>query len=159
MIQRGIIWLFVLSVVMAINCSLSGSRPGTGGTNSAAPFARTSHPDVPEGVRCYVCHKTDIPQVAFHQSFSSSCEQCHDQTTWTPFRYPHAHWPLGIHRQVQCVRCHPNIQSYDFTVWQCWVCHHEPVQHMTTHVGRGTTAELENCLACHKGFPETAAPK
>jgi hypothetical protein len=151
-----IICFITIIVLVAAGCSIiSGGKPGTGGKNSGDAIKKTAHPDIPTGVRCYVCHKSDIPQAAFHKAYGRECEQCHGLDTWIASKYPHEKWQLGIHRQMQCVRCHTAIESYDFSVWQCWGCHHDQIETIASHKKMGYN-DIANCLACHKGTPESA---
>ncbi len=156
MLKKIVFWILCLFAIAVVSCSISSVKPGTGGTNSAEKIEITSHLQTPEDVRCYVCHKGDMPTAAFHKSFGTNCAQCHLQTTWIPFNYAHAHWPLGIHREVQSSRCHTQSQSYDFMVWQCFGCHHDQAQVVEAHKNR-PNFDVHNCIACHKGAEKLPA--
>ena len=143
-----------LVAVAAVGCSLSQTIPGLGGDGSGESLksAQSSHQEVPEGVSCYVCHKDDIPSGEFHAQYGRSCEECHGQTTWVAYKYPHEQWELGIHRQMQCGRCHTDIAQYDFSTWQCWGCHHEEQATLDFHKELGYD-DIGNCTLCHRGTP------
>ena len=136
-------------LIIIIGCTAGVPRPGTSGKRTAAKI-KTVHPDVPDGVKCYVCHKREMPDVEFHKKLGIKCDNCHGQTTWMATKYPHESWPLGIHRKIQCNRCHFEMEIYNFSVWQCWGCHHEQNETKESHRKRGHD-NIDNCKKCHKG--------
>lgn len=146
----GIVTLFMLIVV--IGCSATRSLPGAGGKGDAQKM-KAGHPDIPEGVNCYVCHKGDIPEQAFHDDYGTMCDKCHGKTTWMAYKYPHEKWELGIHRKMRCNQCHSAMETFDFTVWQCWGCHHIEDETVAYHKELGFE-DIDNCIMCHKGTPE-----
>ena len=154
MVKRSISLLcIVLLVIFIFGCAGGVPRLGTGGKGSAQKI-ETGHPDTPEGVNCYVCHKEDIPEESFHAAYNTQCEDCHGKTTWIAYKYPHESWGLGLHRQFQCNRCHSKMDVYDFSTWQCWGCHHEQPVLAESHAKLGFK-DIENCIACHTTIPET----
>ena len=144
---------FTLVVIVllftVVGCGLSLPKPGTGGKSSTGKIA-SGHPDVPVGVKCYVCHKNERLKEEFHMKFSINCNECHRQTTWMAYDYPHEKWELGIHRKMQCNKCHTEMKTYNFAVRQCLGCHHEETVIAEQHKARGQE-DIENCIRCHKG--------
>ena len=153
MLKNFIIAANTILLVTIIGCAFGAPKPGTGGKSSSRKI-ESGHQEVPDGVNCYVCHKRDIPEEEFHKKFGITCEKCHGNTTWMAYKYPHESWPLGIHRKMQCSRCHSNIQVYDFSVWQCWGCHHDKKETEDQHKKLGFE-EINNCIQCHKGSKES----
>ena len=141
-----VVTAFLLTVV--IGCAAGASKPGTGGKSSAQKI-ETGHPDVQEGVNCYVCHKNDLPELEFHENYHVSCEDCHGKNTWMAYKYPHEAWPLSIHRNLRCNRCHIKMDVYDFSVWQCWGCHHDEKEIIESHK-KLNVDDISNCIQCHK---------
>ncbi|MFC1538859.1 hypothetical protein ACFL6H_05505 [Candidatus Latescibacterota bacterium] len=135
--------------IIIVGCGMNLPKPGTGGGQSRGTI-EFGHPDVPEGVKCYVCHKNDRLQQEFHLKFSINCDQCHRQTTWMAYDYPHEKWELGNHRKMQCNKCHTEMATYNFDVWQCFGCHHEKSVVVENHKTRGQE-DIANCIRCHKG--------
>ena len=147
--MKHIAAIFAALALAAAGCSITNSIPGLGGT--AQRTAQPTHPEIPEGVTCYVCHKDDIPAAAFHEQFGRDCAECHGTTTWVAYKYPHEQWELGIHRQMQCARCHTNMTEFDFA-WQCWGCHHVEEETAAFHEELGFS-DIDNCILCHQGTP------
>ena len=56
----------VIFLLIVINCTAGKYIPGKGGKSSAQKI-ESGHPDVPEGVNCYTCHKNEIPQEEFQE--------------------------------------------------------------------------------------------
>jgi len=152
MFARSIMFVVVTVVLIGLGCSSGIMKPGTGGKSTAQKL-KTGHPAIPDGVRCYVCHKNERLDVEFHRNFGVTCDNCHDTTTWMALKYPHEKWPLGIHRKMQCSRCHEKMNVYDFSEWQCWGCHHEPKETGEFHKKLGHD-NIDDCIACHKGIKD-----
>jgi hypothetical protein len=148
MIMRSIALLATFIFIVALGCSTGGPKPGTGGTSSAKTIERNEHPPVPEGVKCYVCHKRDVPEHAFHEKYGNNCEECHVKTTWMAAKYPHPEWHLSGAHAARCTRCHTQMSKFDFT-YQCWGCHHEKQATIKLHADKGMK-EIDNCIECHK---------
>jgi len=144
-------WYPILTLTIlqiAWGCSSSSVIPGTGGKTSAQRIEKTSHPPIPEGVTCYVCHKEDLPTHEFHAKFGRDCSQCHVTSTWMAAKYPHTAWPLDDNHNTRCTFCHVNLSAFDFT-YQCWGCHHKEAETKKTHKDRNID-DITNCVACHK---------
>ncbi len=154
MFKRSLILLSLIILVFAviIGCSSGVKKPGTGGTGSAQKID-AAHPEIPAGVKCYVCHKREIPQNEFHKQYNTNCEDCHGTATWMAYKYPHEKWELGVHRKMQCTRCHAKMKDYNFE-WQCWGCHHEEKATAEFHKAKGID-DITNCIMCHKGSKKT----
>jgi len=148
MIKRSIGLLAGFILIIAVGCSTGGPKPGTGGTASAKKIEKSEHPQIPEGVKCYVCHKRDIPDHPFHEKYGNNCEDCHVKTTWMAAKYPHPAWLLTGAHQARCTRCHTKMAEYDFS-YQCWGCHHEQQATVKLHADKGMK-DIENCVECHK---------
>ncbi len=148
MFKRSIMLAASVLMIIVIGCAVSVPRPGTSG-KSSTKIIKTGHPDIPDGVKCYVCHKRERPVSVIHDKFGINCEKCHGTSTWMAFKYSHDSWPLGIHRKMQCSRCHTKVDVFDFS-WQCWGCHHEKTQTLEVHKKRGHN-DIGNCIECHKG--------
>ena len=129
-------------------CSATGMIPGTGGKNSAQVIEKTSHSPTPDGVQCFVCHKSDIPGNAYHERFGRDCSQCHVKTTWMASKYPHEKWFLDKNHSTRCTFCHTNLSAFDFS-YQCWGCHHKEDETRKSHAARNIN-DITNCVACHK---------
>jgi hypothetical protein len=165
MIKRSIAFVTAFGLIVAIGCSTTGPKsgsapqPGTSGTRSAKEIEKTQHPATPEGVGCYVCHKREVPESAFHEKYGNKCEECHVKTTWMAAKYPHPGWALSGAHKARCNRCHTKMASYDFSSYQCWGCHHIQTATEKTHSGRNIT-DISNCIMCHKDIKlkEAAAP-
>lgn len=149
MFKRSIEIVTAFLLIVFIGCATGVPKLGTGGKSSVQKI-KTGHPDVPEGVNCYVCHKNDIPEEEFHKKYTVSCEDCHGKNTWMAYNYPHETWSLGIHRKMQCNRCHSKMDVYDFSVWQCWGCHHDKKEITESHK-KQKVDDINNCIGCHKG--------
>ena len=141
--------IVTILLLIAIGCAAGRHLPGTGGKSSAQKI-ESGHPDVPEGVNCYTCHKNEIPKEEFHKKYGVTCDKCHGKTTWLAFKYPHEAWPLGVHRKMRCNQCHNKMEIYDFSAWQCWGCHHEEKNISESHKKLGID-NINNCVDCHKG--------
>jgi hypothetical protein len=140
-------------LVAVIGCAVKEKLPGTGGKNEERLIEKTEHPAVPDGVKCYVCHKREMPEQDFHTKYGTNCEQCHGKTTWMAYKFPHEAWGLGLHRKMQCNRCHTQMNQFDFSVWHCWGCHHDKSTTAENHKKQGID-DITNCLDCHKGTKE-----
>jgi hypothetical protein len=100
-----------------------------------------------EKLACVDCHKDK------HKGQSGpKCTECHSvNQRWKDARYNRKHekFPLeGLHRQVKCLKCHPD-SKYKLGHVQCVDCHGKT----DPHKGRLGTA----CEKCH--VPEKGAPK
>lgn len=150
MIRRSIALLAAFILIIGLGCATTGPKPkpGTGGTSSAKVIEKSAHPAIPEGVRCYVCHKRDIPDHAFHEKYGTNCEECHIKSTWMATKYSHPGWLRTGAHLARCTRCHTKMAEYDFS-YQCWGCHHDKALTEKSHADKGLT-DIANCVACHK---------
>src|SRR5450432_1934108 len=79
---------------------------------------------------CISCHQTDFngaTSPVAHVGFPTTCEQCHDTTSWTDAKFDHSTtgFPLtGLHTVPPrtCADCHKN-NNYNITVTTCVSCH------------------------------------
>ena len=148
MYTRSIIGVIMTVMLIGFGCSTGIIRPGTSGKSTSQKI-KSGHPKVPDGLGCFSCHKRERPDAEFHRAFGVTCENCHGTTTWMAYKYPHDKWALGLHRKMQCGRCHENMATFDFSTWQCWGCHHEQDKIAASHKLRGKN-DISNCIACHK---------
>ena len=148
MTTRSIAGAAALVILVFLGCSQIGMIPGTGGRNSAKVIEKTGHPPVPDGVQCYVCHKKDISDNAYHRQFGRVCSQCHVKTTWMASNYPHEKWSLDNNHATRCTFCHTNLSAFDFS-YQCWGCHHKEEETKRSHAARNIN-DISDCVKCHK---------
>jgi hypothetical protein len=147
MILRSIYIITCFIIVILVGCSSLTSL--TGGSDSKKAEQK-SHPKIPEGVSCYVCHKEEIPEHEFHSKYSRNCGECHVTSTWIAAKYPHNEWPQAPYHRTRCTRCHTKMAEYDFKSYQCWGCHHEQAETKEIHLKLGIK-DISKCADCHKG--------
>ena len=148
MVYRSIIFVSVFVVIIALGCASGGPKPGTSGTGSAKTIESTGHPAIPSGVKCYVCHKREVPDNPYHDKFGVDCAKCHVVSIWMATKYPHEEWPLDDNHTTRCTFCHRNISAFDFS-YQCWGCHHKEPETIKLHTDKGMN-DIGECVACHK---------
>jgi len=141
--------LLIILAFLTVQCSTKALRPGTGGRGDSRLIEKGDHPEFPDGVSCYVCHKDEIPANEFHNKFGKNCDQCHVKTTWMAEKYPHNEWPLNEIHNVRCTRCHTQANVFNFKHYQCYGCHHEADNMAEAHPTL-TTEKLLRCVECHK---------
>ena len=141
--------LLFLTLILAASCSTLQSISGMDAMGPSDTMKPIQHPPTPEGVTCYVCHKTDRPTQKFHSGYGNNCEKCHVQTTWMANKYAHPGWNLDANHRTRCTRCHTNAATYDFATYQCYGCHHNEAERKTAHAAR-TITDLSNCIRCHQ---------
>ena len=146
---RNAVSIIVLFALAVAGCAAGSSKPGMDGTSIAKRIEVTNHPVIPDGVVCFVCHKEDIPQFAFHAGYGNKCSGCHAVDTWMAKEYPHPGWYLNTVHRTRCNRCHTGYQSHDFFTYQCFGCHHESAAITQLHTDRENFSQ-ENCITCHK---------
>lgn len=106
---------------------------------------------------CYSCHSTEYQTVTdpnhLAANFSTSCESCHGNTTWSGATFSHA-FPIysGAHTQSRwqtCSTCHTNATNY--SVFSCLNCHEHRQSEMDgKHSGVGGYAyDSLSCYSCH----------
>jgi len=75
---------------------------------------------------CVACHRADYDGSPFpgHETFPTTCQDCHTNDAWTPAQFDHP-WPLeGAHVQASCSSCHVgNPPIYEGTSTSCVDCH------------------------------------
>ena len=147
MIKRSIMLITAAVIIIAFGCASGGPKPGTGGTTSAKTIEKAGHPSIPEGVKCYVCHKRDVPEHEFHRKFGIDCAQCHVKSIWMASKYPHDEWPLDKNHQTRCTFCHRDLSNFNFT-YQCWGCHHKDQETIKNHADLGID-DITECAKCH----------
>ena len=139
----------VFILVVFIGCSTESLKQGMGGKGSAQVIEKTAHPPFPEGVACYVCHKSDYPAYEFHKNYGKDCAQCHVKETWMAQKYPHLEWILDDYHRTRCTRCHVNSNEHNYTSYQCYGCHHEEMAMKKVHSDKNIN-DITNCITCHK---------
>ncbi|MFC1606812.1 cytochrome c3 family protein [Candidatus Latescibacterota bacterium] len=145
--NRNIMYIVLTLLIVSFGCS-RGYIPGTGGKNAAQRSENTGHPPIPAGVRCYVCHKREVPPHQFHSTMGRDCATCHVKTIWLALNYPHDKWPLNEKHRTRCTFCHQNASAFDFT-YQCWGCHHKQDETKQKHAARNNH-DIAKCSSCHK---------
>ncbi|MGH7740459.1 MAG: hypothetical protein ACRENS_00390 [Candidatus Eiseniibacteriota bacterium] len=104
---------------------------------------------------CYSCHKsdydgtTDPKHGAAASTFVTTCESCHNTTTWTTATFNHTTattFPLtGAHITVDCNGCHgDNVYKGKSTL--CYSCHQTDYNTtVVNHTGAGFGTACETC--------------
>ncbi|MFC1692939.1 hypothetical protein ACFL1R_05500 [Candidatus Latescibacterota bacterium] len=147
--KRSFLLISLGILIIIISCSTAGSKLGTGGTKYAKKIEGTEHPDFPEGVSCYVCHKEDIPEYEFHKNYGNDCGKCHEKNTWMAKKYAHSVWLLNKIHRTRCTRCHTKASKHDYNYYQCYGCHHEEDAMQKLHTDKNID-NISNCISCHK---------
>ncbi|MFQ5561498.1 MAG: hypothetical protein ACE5FU_13070, partial [Nitrospinota bacterium] len=97
---------------------------------------------------CTSCHKDPH----FNQ-FGDSCDSCHTEYEWFPFRFNHNETGLplrGVHRVIDCEKCHRNREYRNSSVPDnCFGCHEAAFSRASNHVAK---AYSRDCLTCHESF-------
>lgn len=109
--------------------------------------------------QCFGCHNGEYNSTVNppHASlnFSTNCEECHNQNSWTPSSFNHdgQFFPIysGKHTGTwnACTDCHTSPNNYG--IFSCIDCHEHNKQEMDNeHQGiNGYSYVSESCLACH----------
>ena len=100
---------------------------------------------------CYACHMDDYagaldPDHAAG-GFSTSCEQCHDTSTWDDAFFDHSTFPLtGAHAPLDCSACHVG-GVFTGTPTDCYACHMDDFAGTTDpdHAAGGFPTSCEQC--------------
>jgi Cytochrome c7 and related cytochrome c len=101
---------------------------------------------------CMTCHITDYNTTTNpnHQqaSFPTTCEACHNTSSWNGAAFTHSFPRNGPH-DVSCATCH-DVPG-NFQVFTCLVCHdHNKTKMDDKHKGEnGYTYTSPACLSCH----------
>jgi hypothetical protein len=109
-------------------------------------------------VDCYSCHKLQYQTTTnpnhIAASFPTTCQTCHNTTTWTGATFTHSRFPIysGKHQKgvwTTCADCHINASNYQ--VFSCLTCHaHNKTDMDSNHRGvSGYVYNSANCYACH----------
>jgi len=155
MIKRSIMLITAVAIIIGLGCGSGSIKPGTGGRTSARAIEKAGHPPIPEGVKCYVCHKGEKPDHEFHNKFGINCAECHVKTIWMASKYPHEKWPLTDNHQTRCTFCHKELSDFNFS-YQCWGCHHKEPETVKSHSDR-KVEDISECAKCHKDIPKNKA--
>lgn len=99
---------------------------------------------------CVACHQSDYDASPYpgHQSFPTTCPDCHTTFAWKPAA-PFKHlWPLnGAHAKASCTGCHKgNPPVYQGTSTACVSCH-EADYAASPYPGHQTFPTT--CESCH----------
>jgi hypothetical protein len=98
---------------------------------------------------CVGCHQGDYNHSPFpgHETFPTTCADCHGNQSWVPASFDHA-WPLqGAHAQASCQSCHfGNPPVYDGTPTTCVGCHQDDYDR-SPFPGHDTFPTT--CASCH----------
>ncbi|MCB9727212.1 MAG: hypothetical protein H6746_01880 [Deltaproteobacteria bacterium] len=102
---------------------------------------------------CIDCHASDFrrPDIAPNHitaGFSTACDSCHSQVTFSPARIQHdVFWPLrGGHAAQECEACHtPPV--YGGVTTRCYDCHQKDYQAAASppHAAYAMSRSCENC--------------
>jgi len=104
---------------------------------------------------CFACHSTEYQSVTdpnhLAAGFSTTCEDCHGNTTWTGATFDHS-FPIysGAHnpeRWDSCSTCHTNPSN--FTVFSCLSCHSASETNDDHSEVGGYVYESISCYSCH----------
>ena len=120
-----------------------------------------------QSVDCKSCHRgtsfkglrfshcQDCHQDPHQPSVGADCERCHEPSSWAAlgpgFKHDRTAFPLeGMHRKVDCARCHPNQRFKNLSFARCSDCHKRD-----PHLGQ---FQNRDCSSCHsvQGFRKTS---
>jgi len=116
---------------------------------------QSCHGDPPTYVgtptECVDCHRSDYDSSPFpgHDSFATTCADCHNNLGWTPATFTHS-WPLdGAHTSAVCTDCHTGSPpTYEGTPTDCVGCHRSDFDSAATTVS-GHASYSTVCTDCH----------
>ncbi len=124
------------------------------GAHAATPCSscHTGDPPVYLGTaqECVSCHQADYlsSPLPGHETFPTTCQDCHSTTAWQPAMLPEHSWPLlGAHATTECANCHSgNPPVYEGTPQDCVACHQADYESspLPSHETFPTT-----CQDCH----------
>lgn len=102
--------------------------------------------------QCSDCHLAEYQATTSpgHQSagFPTTCESCHNTTSWLGASFAHTTWPLtGRHAQADCSQCHIG-NVYAGTPNNCVDCHLSEYQ-STTNPNHTAAGFPTSCDTCH----------
>jgi hypothetical protein len=91
---------------------------------------------------CVSCHQDDYDNAPNHETFPTSCEDCHTINRWDDAQIDHSFFPLTGGHAIACADCHTNgIGDLPTT---CISCHQDDFNNAPNHDNFGT-----NCEECH----------
>jgi hypothetical protein len=100
---------------------------------------------------CVSCHRTDYDASPFpgHDSFPTTCADCHNHLGWRPATFVHS-WPItGAHTSAVCSDCHTGSPPrYAGTPTNCVGCHRSDYDRAATAVS-GHSSYSTTCTDCH----------
>jgi len=101
---------------------------------------------------CYACHADDYNATTDPNhvmlGISTSCEECHNTTSWDGADFDHSTWPLtGAHLTTNCSECHVN-GMYQGTPTDCYACHADDYN-ATTDPNHTAAGFPTSCEVCH----------
>ena len=101
---------------------------------------------------CVACHQDDYdatraPDHA-QAGFPTTCQECHDTSTWENAHFDHASFPLtGAHVALACAACHAG-GVFDGTPSACVACHQDDYR-ATTDPNHALAGLPTTCQQCH----------
>jgi Cytochrome c7 and related cytochrome c len=101
---------------------------------------------------CVGCHKADYDSSPYpgHQTFPTTCDDCHNTLAWKPASDTKHPWPLtGAHAVTPCISCHVNAPVYSGTPTECVGCHQ---QDYDSSPWPGHQQFPTTCADCHSTF-------
>jgi hypothetical protein len=121
----------------------------------AAAGCKSCHGDPPKydglATDCVGCHKADYDSSPYpgHQTFPTTCDDCHNTLAWKPAS-PVAHpFPLtGAHAVIACESCHIN-NVFQGTPKECVGCH---LEEYNSSPQFGHQSFPKTCQDCHSTF-------
>ncbi len=104
---------------------------------------------------CISCHQDKYNSAPEHvaQNYPTTCEQCHNTTTWSDVTFDHntTNFPLtGAHTTVSCDNCHAD--GYAGTSTVCNDCHSSNYA-STTNPNHQNLGLSTDCAVCHTTNP------
>jgi hypothetical protein len=108
---------------------------------------------------CFACHQVDYNETNNPEhltaQFPTDCITCHNENDWAPSTFDHdaQYFPIfnGPHDQEwnQCIDCH--INSSDYSIFSCTVCHTESDSNNNHNLDDipDYVWESEACFSCH----------
>lgn len=103
---------------------------------------------------CSSCHMPDFQATTNPRhvtgAFSTTCNQCHNTTTWNGANFPHTSaFPLtNAHAGRACTACHTTPGVYTGLNNQCSTCHLSDYQ-ATTNPNHASSGFPTTCNTCH----------
>ncbi|MBK7172419.1 MAG: hypothetical protein IPH84_04120 [Bacteroidales bacterium] len=93
-----------------------------------------------------MCHKAPSDQI--HDSFSASCNECHNIYKWYPSTFDHStYFVLDNDHNVSCKTCHVKSETKQYS---CYGCHEHSAGKIDEEHREHGIYQFENCIKCHK---------